>query len=226
MSVASSTEPPNKTTMNNTKTNIIGAIAVIALLGVLLLAAKPTSAPTTQLGGTVTTAVVPAAGSALTDGTILPNPSTFDYLVSRTYLSAQNAFGLGNSTSVPTNFEATRASLTSGTSTPCALLNPLNATSTITNFVMNITTATSSAIIWAVGTSTTAYATTTSMESVSVGAGKQSTISWDGGINNTVIGPGQYVVVGSDSGTTPATGAFATGIVIGGSCQAVFQTAI
>lgn len=212
--------------MNNIKTNIIGAVAILAFLGVaFLFADRPASSPQ-SFGGTPSTTVVPPAGAALSDGTILPNPTTYDYLVSRVYLSAQNAFGLGNSTSVPTNYEAIRMSLTSATSTPCALLNPLNATSTITSFSMNVTTATSSAITWDVGTSTTQYATSTSMlNAVSIGASQQFTMTWDGGTNNSLIGPGKYIVVGPDAATLAATGAF-NSIVIGGSCQATFQTVI
>ncbi len=119
-----------------------------------------------------------------------------------------------------------RQSLVSGTSTPCAIQNPFTATSTIVSFVMNISTATSSAITWAIGTSTTAYATSTSMLNPSIAASALSTQSYIGGNNNNQIVGSSYVLVGAGAGTATASGAYGTGIVIGGTCQATFQTTI
>ena len=116
-----------------------------------------------------------------------------------------------------------RQTLVSGTSTPCAIATPL-ATSTVENFSMNITTATSSAITWEVGTSTTAYATTTSMLSaVAVGAAAQYTIAY-AGQNGNVASSGNYIVVGPTAATAASTGAY-TSIILGGTCEATFISA-
>lgn len=196
----------------NTKSAIIAFATALVVAGGLWLMLP---AKTPIVGASFGTTNNAIDGSQAT----LPNPSNYDYLVARLSL------GLGTQTSVSStgagnvNLEAQRQLLTTGTTTPCALLNPFNATSTITGFAYTITTSTSTAITYAVGTSTTAYATSTGMANVVVGANAQATISWDGGINNSVIGPGQYIVVGQNG-----TG-FTTGIVTAGACSATFQTA-
>lgn len=199
------------------KTNIIiGGIAVIALLGVIFLGLTRAPAQTTT-----------SFGNTSIDGTQanLPNPSNYDYLVARLVL------GLGTNTSVSStgvgniNIAGQRQLLASGTSTVCAIQNPLNATSSVMNVSMNITTATSSAITWGLGTSTTQFATSTSMETAAIAASNQGTITWDPGSNNAVIGPGQWFTIGPAAGTAGNTGAFSNGVVLVGSCQMTLQSA-
>lgn len=210
----------------DTKVNIIGALAALALVGVLFLTfSQPKEQVATQTFGSIPAVNAPAANVVLPNGQLTPNPSTFDYLMARLYFYVDGALGFGNGTATPTNVQVVRMALTSGTSTPCALANPFTATSTVSNFSFNITTATSSAITWDIGTSTTAYATTTTMiNAQAVAASAQSTITWDGSTNNTVISSGQYIVAGPDKATAAGTGAF-TSVVLGGSCQATFTTA-
>lgn len=195
--------------MTTTKTIITAAIvAFIVATGIwLVLPAK--------------TAVVGASnfGNTATSGTQanLPNPTNYDYLVARLVL------GLGTNTS-NVLVGAQRMALVSGTSTPCAIQNPYNATSTVLGLSMNITTATSSAITWAIGSSTTAFATSSNMESIAIAAGAQSTITWDPGSNNAVLSPRGWIVIGPDTATVSGTGAF-TSIVLAGSCQVTFVSA-
>lgn len=198
--------------MNNKKVNIIGAIAAVALLGVAWLLFVPANSPTEVTP-------TPIAGNTATNGTQanLPNATNYDYLVARL------ALGFGTNTS-NVNMLAQRMTLVSGTSTPCAIQNPFNATSTVLTVSMNITTATSSAISWAVGSSTTAFATSSNMESIAVAAGSQYTLTWDPGNNNAVLAPRAWIVIGADTATLPGTGAF-NSIILAGSCQATFVSA-
>ena len=209
---------------NNLKINIIAAVAVIALvfsfIGLFGHSSTPVSAGnfgSTNNGGT---AVTIPANTTLPNGYQTPNPTTLDYIVSRGFLIAQNIFALGNGTSVPTYQQAIRMSLVStATTTPCAIQNPLNATSSITNFALNITTASTTAGTFVVGTSTTAFATTTTMLTAQVvGANAFGTLTWEGGVNNTVIGPNQWIVVGVQGTNGTA------GFIYGGNCQATFQS--
>ncbi len=126
--------------------------------------------------------------------------------------------------------QTVRQALVSGTSTPCSIQNPLSATSTVT-FSMNITTATSSAIAWSVGTSTTAFATSSTMvKNALISANLFGNVTWDPGVNNGVVGPNgspmnSWVLIGPDNLTANTTGAF-TSIVITGFCQATFTSII
>ncbi len=119
-----------------------------------------------------------------------------------------------------------KQALVSGTSTPCSIQNPLNATSTIVAFSFNIpqSGATTSAIAWSVGTSTTQFATSSSMlKNVSIAASNAATVAWNPGANNGVITPTQWILIGPDNVTANTTGAF-NSIVIGGTCQITVQT--
>lgn len=214
-----------------TKENIIGGIAVLALIvGFIGLShsSSQLAVGTTNNGGTAVNPgnVTVAAGTQLIDGYITPNPSTFDYLVSRGYLIAQNMFGMGNGTSVPSNSQAVRQLLTAATTTPCALQNPFSATSTIESVILNITTATSTTGTITFATSTTAYATTTTIQSnVTAPANEQETYNIPSATNGgTIIGPGAFVVVGV-AGISTTQGNVNNGFTYGGSCQATFQSA-
>lgn len=194
----------------NIKTYVIAGIVSLIVAGGIWLALP---AKTT----TVTTAA--SFGNTSIDGSQsnLPNPSNYDYLVARlglglgTNVSNSNT-GVGN-----LNIESQKMVLIAST-TPCAIQNPTGATSTIINFALNVTTSTSTATSFAIGTSTTQYATTTTMETAGLGAGSQGTITWDPGVNNSVIGPGQWIVAGNALGQVFYP--FATG----GSCSATFET--
>lgn len=215
-----------------TKENIIGIIAVVALIVGFIGWTHPTipqSFGTTNNGGTFVApgTVIVAANTTLLDGYQTPNPSVFDYVVSRGYLVAQNMFGLGNGTSVVTNQQAVRQLLTAATTTPCALQNPFSATSTIPDGVtLNITTATSSAGTITFATSTTAFATTTTIQSnVVLPASTQATYSIPTATNGgTIVGPGGWIVIGV-AGISTTQGNVNNGFTYGGSCQATFQSA-
>lgn len=201
----------------NIKTGIIAAIVALIVAGGTWLA-LPAKTPAVGAANFGNTSIDGSQSN-------LPNPSNFDYLVARLVI------GLGTNTSVSAtgagniNIAGQRMLLASGTSTVCAIQNPLNATSSILNVSMNITTATSSAITWGLGTSTTQFATSTSMETAAIAASNQGTITWDPGINNAIIGPGQWFNIGPAAGTAGNTGAFSNGVVLVGSCQITLQSA-
>lgn len=198
--------------MNDTlKTGIIAAVvAIVVTLGVwALLPAK--------------TANVGAAalfGNTSTDGSqaILPNPTNYDYLVARVALGLGTNLTNSNTGAGNVNIEAQKQNMVSASTTVCAIANPFNATSTVSSFAMNITTGTTTATSYAIGTSTTAFATTTTMETAPVASGAQATITWDPGVNNSVIGPGQFIVVGN------AVGQVFYPFAAAGTCSATFQS--
>ena len=117
-----------------------------------------------------------------------------------------------------------RQSWTSGTSTPCSFQTP-NATTTGTVFVTE-TTATSSTIDWSIGTSTSAFATSSSMiKNQRINANQLGTMAFDPGTNTGIYNPNTWVVLGPDTGTVNTTGAF-NSIVAGGICGGIFQSTI
>lgn len=139
----------------------------------------------------------------------ITSPSTnMDYLV------LSQALGFGNTGSSPNvNIAGPRTAFTAATTTPCAIQNPLNATSTIVAFSMNVTTGPAAAANIVVGTSTSAFGTSTGMLSSTVNTGAQATLTWDPPVNAGVIAPNAWIVAG-----TNGTGA----TTIGGSCNAIF----
>lgn len=171
-------------------------------------------------------------------GAVTPSTTTGQYATEST---GAPLWVLGNAIVGPNSTGATaytgyistigaRLTLTSGTSTPCSIVNPLvaslalgnvaSATGTIQSFSLTVTAPTSTSMVWAVGTSTTPYATSTGMASVTVAAGAQVTITYDGSSNNNVIKPNEYIVAGS-GGTSPVG---AGGVIVGGTCQAVIES--
>lgn len=203
-----------------TKQNIlIGAIAVIALF-VLVRTFLVSSSTITAGAFTPSNGINMPAGTALSNGYVLPNPTTYDYLVSRTYMVAQGIFGYGNGTSVNTNEQIVRQTLVAATTTPCSIQNPLNATSTYSS-TLNATVATSSAGIFDVGTSTTAFATSSLGSAQTIAANTQGTLSYAGssGSGGNIIGPLGWVVYGMN------TGSVSYGYTYGGTCQATFKSA-
>lgn len=204
-----------------TKQNIlIGAIAVIALFALVRTFLVTSSVSPTAGSFTPTTGINMPAGTALSNGYVLPNPTTYDYLVSRVYLVAQGILGYGNGTSVNTNEQIVRQPLVAATTTPCAIQNPLNATSTYSSS-FNVTTATSSAGIFDIGTSTTAFATSSAGSAQTIAANTQNTLSYAGssGSGGNIIGPSAWILYGMN------TGSVSYGYTYGGTCQATFKTA-
>lgn len=179
--------------------------------------------------------------AALVLGAVTPSTTTDAYA---TESDGAPLFVLGNAVVGPNSTGAvgytgyistigSRIAATSGTTTPCAIANPLaaalalgnaaTATGTIQSFAFTVTAPTSTTVIYSVGTSTTPFGTSSAPFLIAaIGAGAQGTISWDAGANNAVISPNQYIVVGS-SGGTGSIGA--GGIIVGGTCQVVVQSA-
>lgn len=151
----------------------------------------------------------------------LPNPSNSDYDVARL------ALGLGTNLSVSAtgagnvNIEAQRMNMLAATTTPCAIQNPFNATSTLVDAAYNVTTATSTAASLIISTSTTAYGVPTSGNSPVFGgtlaANAQGTFSVGETASSTgygiVLAPTAWVVFTLTSANT-----------LGGTCSAVFQS--
>lgn len=111
---------------------------------------------------------------------------------------------------------AQRKTLTTATTTICAIQSPFAATSTLVSTTLNITTGTSTAATITLATSTTAFATTSLITTFTVGSGAQATPNWDGGVNNSLVAPNGWVVYG-------AAGAANPGFTYGGTCNAVFR---
>ena len=117
----------------------------------------------------------------------------------------------------------TKRALTLATTTPCAIKSP-NATSTLTHNSLRVSVATSTAVVWTVAKSATAFATTTRLNLVTLASGEQGTLVGTTtalGVNIVTddiatFAPNTYVVWGG-AGYVPA------GSFLGGSCQAEFK---
>jgi hypothetical protein len=112
---------------------------------------------------------------------------------------------------------ARRQTLTAATTTPCSILSP-NATTSLIFADLNITTGTSTATYWQMGTSTNAFATTSISATYSVASGVTPALIFDptSGIDSSIVAPNTYVVwkVGG------VTIADSTKLL--GTCQAIF----
>lgn len=88
-----------------------------------------------------------------------------------------------------------KQSFTSATTTPCSIQNG-NATTSLAYFSMQITTGTSTASTFDVSTSTTAFATSSTLvSSHAVGSGAQTTLSWfASGAQNAIVAPNEWVI--------------------------------
>lgn len=111
--------------------------------------------------------------------------------------------------------------LASATTTVCALPSP-SSTSTLMSFALNITTGTSTGGLFTIGTSTTAYSTSSSMflPSIVVGANTQQTITWvpqSSGVSSSsgVVSPNTFIVAGVQG--------VPFGYTYGGTCKALFN---
>jgi hypothetical protein len=111
-----------------------------------------------------------------------------------------------------------KKALTLATTTPCAIKSPA-ATSTLVRSSVQINTASSTATTWTFAKASTAYATTTYLDSFSLGSGARGTLvssaTTTGADIKQVIAPNTYFVV-SKAGDTPA------GTGLAGSCTAEF----
>jgi hypothetical protein len=199
------------------KTNIIGAIAVIAfILGVIGLSNSGAPAPASMPAGAVSNTNAPAAGTVAPNGSVLPNPSVLDYLVNRVMLYTDKTLAYGNSSGTPLYKQAARMTLATATTTPCALQSPFTSTSTLVSFALNVTTGTSTTGSLTLATSTTAYATTSAITTFNIASGAKATPVWTGGNDVGVVAPSGYVVVGVKGANF--------GFTYVGTCSAIFQT--
>lgn len=206
--------------MNLTKDTFIGLVAlIIAIVGCWL----PVQSAVSQFG-----AVTPSTttGQYATESTGAPL-----WVLGNALIGPNSTGATGYTGYIAT--QGARIAATSGTTTPCAILNPLSAslalgnaataTGTIQSFAFTVTAPTSTAVTWAIGTSTTPYATSSSMTTGVVAAGTQGTITYDGTSNNNILAPGQYIVVGTTNGT--AAFSQTAGVIFGGFCQVVVESA-
>lgn len=130
-------------------------------------------------------------------------------------LNGSLTLGADNNGNGVTDF-ATRQVLTTASTTPCAILSP-SATTTLVSTSLNIASSSASISNFTLATSTTAYATTSLIASISVAANAKGTPNWDGGVNNSLVSPNTYIVWGVGGG------AVFNG---GGTCNAVFRSVI
>lgn len=110
-----------------------------------------------------------------------------------------------------------KSTLTTATTTPCAILSPA-ATTTLAYFSYRDNVGTTTASVLTLATSTSAYATTSVIATYSYAANAQVTYSWDPGGNNGQVAPSTYVVVGLSGGV----GTFSPS----GTCSAEFTSVI
>lgn len=152
-------------------------------------------------------------GNNVQAGAVTSPPTNFDYV------QISQAIGwLTSGIATPINETVVRQTLvTTATTTPCALLNPFNATSSVPYIAVNVTTGTSTLSTLNFATSTTAYATTSTFANFNVAANNQQTVVYTGTSTGQgpVVAPNGYLVIG-------ATGGFPQGYVYGGSCSAKF----
>ena len=201
--------------MKDLKINVILGLVILSLvIGFIGLVKTPSKNS------------VVSFGNVSTDGSqsVLPNPSNFDYLVARL------ALGFGTNV-IGSNVvqEAQKQVLATATTTICTIQNPFNATSTILSAGFNITTGTSTpanGINFIMGTTTGQYSTTTNMLSsiyTSPNTGTTVVATWDPGVNNSVLGPKEWITMGALASSS-LSALWTNGINVTGTCQAVFQS--
>lgn len=195
--------------MTLTKTVIISGIIALVVSGVAW-ASFPAKTSHVSFGNT----------SVDGSQSNLPNPSNSDYAVARlalglgTNLSNSNT-GVGN-----VIIEAQKMVMNVATGTPCAIQNPLSATSTVLTAGFNITTSTSTAGSLTIATSSTAFATTSPVFGAIVPANVEGTYVGGETASSTglgiILGPSSWVVFG----VAGATG----GYTYGGTCSITVQS--
>lgn len=145
------------------------------------------------------------------------------------YLNLTQALGFGPNTNpsgnLSTNISGGRSSITPASLIFCSIPNPFNATSTIVNASLNITTGTSSAGFVIPAVASTATATTSPIgQGYVVGANALITIQTSGIASSTdlgvAVGPGQFLNWG-----TAATSAAGYPYTYAGTCNATFESA-
>lgn len=150
-----------------------------------------------------------------TVGAITSPPTVLDFL------QLTQGLGFGTLGTTPVTQAGQRFVLASPSQFPCVIANPYSSTSTISSFSISIATGSTTATALVMGTTTSAIATsTTPFITSTVAAGATPVYSFDGGLNNSAIGPGQFIVVGTNGG-----GALTTGVQYTGVCSATFQSA-
>jgi hypothetical protein len=190
-------------------------VGLIVAVGLLLLAA--TFAPAVNLGASVNSyeAGVKWFGNGLYAG--LTQNFSVD---GNGYVDTTGQFrSTATSTTINgvTEYYLRQSSLNTATTTPCALQTPTTATTTLADgFTLAITTATSSAGTFAIGTSTTAFATSTSLASQPLAANALNTFVITPGSNLGILAPGTWITVGV-SGVS-------YGYTYGGACTAVLRS--
>lgn len=161
-------------------------------------------------------------------GAVTPSTTNAQYATEST---GAPIFVLGNAVTGPNSTGATnytgfiesigyRAAATSGTTTPCAIQNPTGATSTIESAGFMVTTSTSTAMTWVIGTTTSAFATSSNLTSGTFATNAQALLTYDASSNTNVIGPTGWIVFGSGATVGIGTG----GVIFQGICQATFQS--
>lgn len=146
-------------------------------------------------------------------GTITSPPTVLDFL------QLQQGLGFGLTGQTPLTMQGFRVALPATTGQIlCSVANPSTSTSTVTSVTFENTTSTTTSQTIVIGTTTTATATSSSIGTVTIPAGGFQTFSFDGTLNNNIIGPGQFINIGT------AAGALTTGVQYGGTCNAVFQS--
>lgn len=145
------------------------------------------------------------------------------------YLNLTQALGFGPNAqtqgSLSTNVSGGRSLITPASLVFCSIANPFNATSTIINASLNVTTGTSSTATVIPAVASTATATTTAIGQGMVVIGGTLATLQTSGISSTTdlgvaIGPGQFL----NWGTTAAS-AVAYPYTYVGTCNAVFESA-
>lgn len=129
------------------------------------------------------------------------------------------------------NLQGNRIALTSG-QIICALQNPsATASSSIASFTLNLSGATTSAAVLAVGTTTSATATSTSnglfasVGDPTISSSTAQVFTFDAGPNNSIIAPGGWITVGFRNNATNQfiANSGASAVTYTGDCEATFQ---
>lgn len=122
-----------------------------------------------------------------------------------------------------------RSTLKAATTTPCALRSPTHATSTLSRFMLSVTTATGTAATYDIATSTDAFSTTSPQiaMAVSIAANAQHTFTNMGTTTSLSNNQNQYNLMPPGSWVVMKTaGAGSGGYTWGGACVAEFKTVI
>lgn len=196
--------------MNTLKT--IGISAIVALIitsGVWLM--LPAKTPVVGANAVF--------GNTSVDGSQsnLPNPSNTDYDVARLALGLGTNLSNSNTGAGNVVLEAQRMALVAATTTPCAIQNPFNATSTVQSVTVNVTTSTSTSASFQLATSTTAFANTSPIFGATLAANQQGTFMTGETASSTGLGvvlpPSAWIVMTLTSANT-----------LGGTCSAILQS--